>query len=355
MKKTLLFAVAASVALAGCVKNDPANGGTVASDAKISFDAPAVGAVTRAVSGEIENKYDTDEHFTVYARHYTGNYTNFNAGTPYMTAVETAYNPTGDCWDSESVAGGQPYYWPKNGTLTFQAYSPTDAALDCMPAWTASGFTFTNFTVKQNPAEHYDLMFSERSYNRTKSTGGTNYSGVDINFKHALSSVVFKVKTGDAYANHTITLKSIKLLNAYETGDFNQNLADQDGAMTTAAAAWENQRSEYNAGYEVVTAEQVLTETAIDVANANPIIVLPQELAHAGANDVSIAVEYTINNGTAEIEQTGLVNISTGYNISEFELGKRYIFTLTFALDKIYFSPEVEDWDDVEVTGEIEF
>lgn len=353
MKKTLLFAAVASVALAGCVKNDPANGGAVASDAKISFDAPAVGAVTRAVAGEIVNPYDKEEHFTVYARHYTGNYTNFNAGTPYMTAVETAYNETGNCWDSES-AGGQAYYWPKNGKLTFQAYSPTDAALDCTPAWTASGFTFTNFTVKQNPAEHYDLMFSERSYNRTASTGGTHYNGVDINFKHALSSVVFKVKTGDAYANHTITLKSIKLLNAYETGDFNQNLADLDGAMTTAAA-WENQRSEYNAGYEVVTAEQELNETAADVTNANPIIVLPQELAHAGANNVSIAVEYTLHNGTAEIEQTGLVDISDGYSISEFELGKRYIFTLTFALDKIYFSPEVEAWEDVEVTGEIKF
>ena len=129
MKKTLLFAVAASVALAGCVKNDPANGGAVASDAKISFDAPAVGAVTRAVAGEIVNPYDKAEHFTVYARHYTGNYTNFNDGTPYMTAVETAYNMAGNCWDSES-AGGQAYYWPKNGTLTFQAYSPTDAVLD---------------------------------------------------------------------------------------------------------------------------------------------------------------------------------------------------------------------------------
>ena len=72
------------------MKNDPANGGAVASDAKISFDAPAVGAVTRAVAGEIVNPYDKEEHFTVYARHYTGNYTNFNAGTPYMTAVETA-------------------------------------------------------------------------------------------------------------------------------------------------------------------------------------------------------------------------------------------------------------------------
>ena len=34
------------------------------------------------------------------------------------------------------------------------------------------------------------IMFSERSYNRTASTGGTHYNGVDINFKHALSSVI---------------------------------------------------------------------------------------------------------------------------------------------------------------------
>ena len=186
MKKVLLFAAAASVAFTSCVKDEPA--GITASDSKISFEAPAVSGITRAVAGEIPSTYPTTEHFSVFARYFSGDYTAFTDGTPFMTNEETAYNAANGekgGWDTET-AGGQAYYWPKNGTLTFAAYSPSGAADDCTVNWDAQGFTFENFTVQKDPAAHYDLMFSERSYNRTSSTGGTTYDGVDINFKHAL-------------------------------------------------------------------------------------------------------------------------------------------------------------------------
>lgn len=354
MKKVLLFAAAASVAFTSCVKDEPA--GITASDSKISFEAPAVSGITRAVAGEIPSTYPKTENFSVYARYFSGNYTAFTDGTPYMTNVKTAYNSTIGTkggWDTESVLGGQAYYWPKNGTLTFAAYSPSDAAAACTVNWDAQGFTFENFTVKQNPAEHYDLMFSERSYDRTSSTGGTTYEGVDINFKHALSSIVFQVKKMEEYAGHTITVTDITLKNAYETGTFKQGLAD-NGTATTTAAAWSGQTNEYNAGYSVLTADEVVeSTTATKLVNVTPLIILPQATAH-GTNNIMIDVKYKIHNGTGEIEQSATINIADGtYNITEFELGKRYIFTLNFGLNKIYFSPEVEVWKNVTVTPDI--
>lgn len=353
MKKVLLFAAAASVAFTSCVKNEPA--GITASDSKISFEAPAVSGITRAVAGEIASPYSTDENFSVYARYFSGTYSTFTQGTPFMTNVKTAYNSTIGTkggWDTET-AGGQAYYWPKNGTLTFAAYSPSDAAAACTVNWDAQGFTFENFTVKQNPAEHYDLMFSERSYDRTSSTGGTTYEGVDINFKHALSSIVFQVKKMEAYAGHTITVTGITLKNAYETGTFKQGLAD-NGTATTTAAAWSGQTNEYNAGYSVLTANEIVASTAATkLVNVTPLIILPQATAH-GTNNIMIDVKYKIHNGTGEIEQSATIDIADGtYNIAEFELGKRYIFTLNFGLNKIYFSPEVEVWEDVTVTPDI--
>ena len=354
MKKTLLMmAVAAGAMLTGCVKNETANGGAV-SGSKISFEAPAVTGITRTalVPGEMVNPYDQGEHFSVYALYFAdGTYTNFDAGTLYMKNVETAYNAGGQYWDSESVPGGQAYYWPKKGSLTFAAYSPSGAADDCTVAWGATGFTFTGFTVQDDPADHYDLMFSERSYDRTASTGGTSYNGVDINFKHALSSVVFKVKLDNRYDRHTITVKSITLKNTYKTGNFKQNVADTGTAETTAAE-WTDQNTEYTTGYEAITqaAGEVVTATdaAAVLTNPNPIIVLPQDLAHAGANNVTIDVTYSINNGTSEIDQTATIDVTDpGYNLTEFEIGKRYTFTLIFGLDKITFSPEVDPWEDV--------
>lgn len=353
MKKTLLMmAVAAGAMLTGCVKNETANGGAV-SGSKISFEAPAVTGITRAalVPGEMVNPYATNEHFSVYALYFAnGTYTNFNAGTLYMKNVETAYNTDGQYWDSET-AGGQAYYWPNKGSLTFAAYSPSGAADDCTVAWGAAGFSFTNFTVQSEPANHYDLLFSERAYNKTQSeTSSTTYKGgVDITFKHALSSVVFKTKLGDTYTGHTITLKNITLKNTFTTGTFNQGLEDTNGAVTTAAA-WTGQATENTAGYVAFSGAKVINSTtAAEPAGATRLIVLPQALAHDGANHVTIDVTYSIHNGTNEIDQTATIDISQGYDLTAFEIGKRYIFTLIIGLDKITFSPDVDEWEDVNV------
>lgn len=354
MKKTLLMmAVAAGAMLTGCVKNETANGGAV-SGSKISFEAPAVTGITRTalVPGEMVNPYDQGEHFSVYALYFAdGTYSNFNAGTLYMDNVETAYNTGGQYWDSESVPGGQAYYWPKKGSLTFAAYSPTGAANECKVAWGAAGFTFTGFTVQDDPADHYDLLFSERAYNKTQSeTISTTYKGgVDITFKHALSSVVFKTKLGDTYEGHTITLKNITLKNTFTTGTFNQGLEDTNGAETTAAE-WTGQDNENTTGYVAFDGAVVINSTAAEPAGATRLIVLPQELAHDGANNVTIDVTYSIDNGTNKIDQTATIDITDpGYSLTEFEIGKRYIFTLIIGLDKITFSPDVDEWEDVNV------
>lgn len=353
MKKTLLMmAVAAGAMLTGCVKNETANGGAV-SGSKISFEAPAVTGITRAalVPGEIGTGYDKGEHFSVYALYFAGGtYTNFDAGTLYMNNVETAYEETDNYWDSEN-AGGQAYYWPNKGSLTFAAYSPTGAANDCKVAWGAAGFTFTNFTVQSDPADHYDLLFSERAYNKTQSeTISTTYKGgVDITFKHALSSVVFKTKLGDTYEGHTITLKNITLKNTFTTGTFNQGLVDENNAVTTTAAAWSGQKTENTAGYVAFNGAKVIASTtAAEPAGATRLIVLPQKLAHDGANHVTIDVTYSIDNGTTEFDQTATIDV-TDHSLTQFEIGKRYIFTLIIGLDKITFSPDVDEWEDVNV------
>lgn len=356
MKKVIYTVVIAAVMiLTGCVKNDTANGGAV-SGSKITFDTPVVTGITRAalVPGEIGTGYHEDEHFSVYALYFAdGSYTNFGNGTIYMEDVEVAYKkqeqPAVSYWDSDGVAGGRAYYWPNKGSLTFGAYSPSGAAPeDCAVAWGASGFAFTNFTVRNNPAEHYDLMFSERVYDKTHSK-----SSVEITFKHALSSVAFKVKLGDTYTGNTIKLKNITLKNAYTIGSFNQNLQDTPNAVTTTAA-WTGQNTENTSGYAAFDGSVVISSTtATEPAGIKRLIVLPQALAHTGGNNVSIAVTYSINNGATEIDQSATIDISQGYNLTNFEIGKRYTFTLIIGLDKITFSPSVSDWTDVNVQPDI--
>lgn len=389
MKRFLFLSALASVALASCVNDEAMEMTPQASDnQKISFNLPVVSGTTRAemtpetpVPGEqagapgITDKYSTDEEFCVYACWTGGDYSTtatWNAGSDlYMNDVMVKYSGAGNnSWDPES-AGNNPYYWPKTGKLTFAAYSPAKVKNTFTHAYGKTGLTITDFAVADNVAEQYDLMYSTRSYNRTASvnqlTSGTehtvdSYNGVDILFKHALSSIKFLVKSDADYtsAGTEIKITKISILNAYEQGDFSENITD--GGSYTADPKWANHETEFNYTAWNGTA-QLLNTTATALTGVTDIILLPQAFKHA-TNEVSIKVDYTIQNGSGPIlAQTQTLSLATGNaggyyenagtDIEEWEMGKRYIYTIIIGLEKIYFSPEVVEWVDVTVTPDL--
>lgn len=337
MKKFLLVAAAASAALAGCVSNEAEISSSA--DSKIAFTAPLVTSTTRAyVSGEIKNAYPTGESFVVSAKYYDSAFTTWNAGQNYMTAVQVNHKPTDNAW-----APDQDYYWPKNGTLTFFAYSPADystwkPAIDAAESLTASAVTVV--------AADADLLYSSLAKDQTKTTatGNDYYSGVDIMFHHALSSIVFKTRLTGDFPGTTITVNEVKLSDVKSQGNFAWDLNVEN------APVWSDQAEvkEYTA---VTGASQVVASgDAAELTDANPLILLPQTLTDAVAT-----VKYTIQNeGQAAIAQTATVELAdlkygTQAN-AEWLPGKRYIYTINFGLDRIVFAPQVKNWEDVEVT-----
>ena len=375
MKKLFFIAAIAGVALASCTKNEV---NTPVEKGKISFAAPVVSAVTKApVTGEINPtaKYPTEEEFNVFAVHHTGEYASAKGTTLYMEDVKVEYGDEDhNYWAPEHVDEGVAYYWPENADsyLTFAGYSPseTTGTID----WTAAnGFTLSNFTVEDETDDQYDLMFSRRTFDKQESTGGTTYSGVDINFEHALSSIVFKAKRAEEYAGTTIKLYSITILNAYNKGTYVQGLVDDatnDSAEGYPKWTPTGDETDYVV-YNNTTPANIATGTIYD-ANDSDVIVLPQvferkevEGEAAGANDVSIKVVYSIQTATGEeIKQEKIVSLQIGNGgtqfkdnennlISAWEIGKRYTYTISFGLDKIYFSPEVEAWTDVTVNSNV--
>ncbi len=359
MKRILLFAAVAGAALAGCVKNE-SESGLIASDSKISFEAPVVGATTRAQAGEIGDKYPTEENFKVWGWYHEGDYTTFgdtqnNGWKNYMT--DATGNPIAVSYDNvNSWVSATDYFWPKTGKLTFAAYSPADAAGTY--SHTAAGLQITGFTVAA-VGEQYDLMYSDRAYNRTSSTnqyGGTasnTYTGVDIVFHHALSSIVFKAGTDANYttANNTFKIKSITIKNVANAGTFNETLTD---GTTNRTPAW-TVTGEANNSYEAFSGDFTVPNdgtTREEPTNAADLILLPQSFV---GNDAAI-VEIKYTYGTAasgEIENTETFQLNHATNVQAWEPNKRYTYNIIFGLDKIYFAPVVEAWDDVNV-GDIE-
>lgn len=358
MKKVLLLAATAGIVLSSCVKNEPADT-FGASDSKITFEAPAVGATTRAIPGEIDNSaaYPENESFNVWGWYHENDYTNFAALTNYMTQENgdpIKVTKNGNTW-----APATDYFWPKTGKLTFAAYSPADAAGTY--THTAQGLQIDGFTVPE-VGKQYDLMYSDRAYNRTSSTNqypgkdgvSNTYDGVDIVFHHALSSIVFKVGTAENYstgADIDFKIKSITIKNVYGAGDFNETLTD---GTTTRTPAWTT-TGEANANYVAFTGEFAVPEdgaTYTEPTGAADLILLPQSFEGNDAAVVEIAYTYgTAASGEIEATETFILKNST--NATAWEPNKRYTYRIIFGLDKITFAPIVENWEDVTVEPDI--
>lgn len=359
MKKSLLFAALAVVAMASCTKNElkvPSTG----SDAVISFQ-PVVANATKATYLTTANMATKCNQFGVFAWYAEPTLVAGSSTTAYMYNVTVTYDSLKDD-DTDGSGAWKPsenYYWPKNGTLSFDAYAPASAHASTPGAGTgtvsstaANGLKIENYTVA-DLAGQYDLLYSTRTLNKSKSTDGTNttYDGVDIAFHHALSAIEVTAQTDKDYSG-AIKLTKITILNAQNKGEFNQNMND---AVTEGTPAWSNNDTEVD--YELFSGDQALSMTPLTslttpaISNA---ILLPQDFIHASSGKhVSIRVDYTIKHGSSYLpqNQTFDLNATTVGSVAQtdWEMGKRYTYNFIFSLEDIYFAPSVDIWDDITV------
>lgn len=332
MKKLFFMAAIAGVALASCTKNEMAP--TVENQAEITFSTPVVAPATKDIVDGVV--YPTTESFGVYAWHNT-------ADDAYMNEVQVSYTAgladevTGET--AGEKGGWKPatsYYWPKEGSLVFDAFSPWSVN-GMVSATKAAGLTITDYVVAD--AADVDLMFATRTTEKTNVNDGANadipYDGVDIAFNHALAAVQVMAKTASDYAGTTIEITSIKIVAADSKGTFNQNVGSTAAWATSTPA-------------EYAYAGKTLTEEAQDLGTK---LLLPQAYDDA----LAITIEYTINGlvqtGTFYFKdhKNGTDESDSSVNVEAWEMGNKYVYTLVFTLDEIFFEPIVTDWETITV------
>ena len=269
MKKKLLILAVAAVALASCSNDE-----TVAvnqSDA-ISF-RPVMTNVTRAADQTattlesngfyVSARTSTDaEFFTDVA------FTTFTDGTPKT-------------WTSATK-----YYWPgDNSTLTFYAYAP-QATGDGHNAQITAHSSYKSFSVTPSAtiADQVDLIFAEASANKTSGA-----SGVQLNFRHSGSKIVFKLKNNQSTSNLKVTVNSVTIGNVKNSGVFtytgqtSSKLKQTDWDVSAASSA---------TPYTTTVSSEEATQTAINTDAGQVVgtemILIPQVL--------SVATAYNGNN-----------------------------------------------------------
>ena len=348
MKKSLLFAALAVVAMASCTKNEISQSTRTK---EITFTTPVLARHTK--SQEIPGTlYPTGTSFNVYAWYNTEAPFNAVNASAYMTDVKVSYNSEIDDATNGSGAwvSADKYYWPKQGVLTFDAYSPNGLS-GSVDATAAAGITVTNHVVSTDLASQQDFLYATRAKNKTSSTDGTNatYDGVDIAFNHALAVVKFTAKTNaDYHKTTTIKIKEISIQSIKNQGTFNQN---ENGSPAAAAwSAWDG-----TAEYVALTADDYehsveITSSSTDITGCSTVIVLPQDLK-AGTQKLHIDYYLQTNaTGAQPIPQTADLYFHHAEPLADgnkWAMGKRYTYNIVIGLDEIYFAPSVAEWSDV--------
>lgn len=347
MKKTLVFAALASVALVGCTKNvEVANNDLN----EITFETPVLAPATKAdeITG---TTFPTYADFAVFAWYNATKLsgTDVAAGSLYMNDVTVNYDS--DKNDTTTGAGAwkpaSVYFWPKNGYLAFDAYSPSSVAATCDAT---KGIAFTNFEASTDYDSQIDLLYSTRVINKQSSVEETNntYDGVNIPFNHALSVVRVFVKASTATDANLIKVKSVKFMNIKNKGNFSQavwtpeetdvNLVIGDAADSTSSFAISTAEKQYGKNHivlpQVFTGDSAVLEIKYDI------------LGQGGVEPLEQVAHFALSGQTAVKPGSDPVDSHD----HEWKMGKRYNYHITFGLNEIYFAPSITDWVDYDVT-----
>ncbi|MGM9792433.1 MAG: hypothetical protein ACI3Y4_08555 [Candidatus Cryptobacteroides sp.] len=347
MKKFLTYALAAGLALVACTKNEVK---PVDVDHEITFQTIS----TKGASAmHTNNKFVSYSYFLAQGNNWD---TNHGDAKLYFGPQLIAYNTTADAWKAENT-----YFWPKQGKLTFFAWSLNTPAPALDPAPTCShdkGIQLTSYDSKTSYKD-VDFLVAEVAKNHTENTtdvtGKTWAKGVPTVFKHALSKLAFKVQTVDdsgvAYDysanNTTITVKSIELQSVKNKRAYSQ---DWQEGYVASKHTWSDVTGTEHIAYPVFTGNQVATSTTEDLVKsaADYEIVIPQEFDSSATTEDLLKIVYDITTSytsTPVVETvTQYVPLATVYP-NNWEPNKYYTLTIKLSLKEIYWAPTVEEWE----------
>ncbi len=112
------------------------------------------------------------------------------------------------------------YLWPRSGSMTFYSVSPRTLKTS-MPAsgdFLTAPATFT-YTSSSNPQKQEDVLYAVNVMDCASAyTGAANAGTVDVNFRHALSQIVFRAQ--NLNPNWIVDVADVKIVNVVSSGTY---------------------------------------------------------------------------------------------------------------------------------------
>ena len=327
MKKAFYMMAAAAIALSSCSSEETTD---VAKSSNITFRT-SVGLNSRALELTGKDGVTNMTKMTVSAfdgdNAYFANKVFEKDGNNFFEAKD--FNPT----------------WPKNGSLTFVAYSHLgDTWGYNVPTLTKTGGTISGFKPKSDIKDQHDVVFAYG----TGSQAANEASGVELNFEHILSQIKIVVKNSDADLHYSI--KGIRIASVSGSADY---AFAHDAGQNKNTHTW-SKPGTANAVYETVF------ENPISLQNSDPVdltnkcnagdavggaMLIPQTVTSWAGTTTDVADDFENFTGKAYISllinvKRGKTNIypasGNGYGWAavalpkntKWDAGNKYIYTL---------------------------
>lgn len=251
-------------------------------------------------------------------------------------------------------------FWPA-APVDFYSISPepvSDRVSEGTVSITSNEQKITGFTVNTEQSRQVDLLYA---VNKTERKEDHEATSVSINFRHALSQIVFKAKNTNE--NLKVIIHGVKVGNIRKAGDFTypsqstttQYTSGSSSIVATTQGKWDNVTTEqtFAAGMSGEVTLNGKVETALDLTSkedevyTGALFMIPQELtpwdpeATGALNTTNKGVYFLVDcqilSGTnkniqvwpSDASQTH-AEVAIPASQLTWEQGKKYIYTFTF-------------------------
>lgn len=268
----------------------------------------------------------------------------FESGTKYLLyAVNQenveVLNGVGTERDNHTIDYGTVISY---GSSPISFYGATYGSTTKVPAFPSDGGTTITETVKDDGTLP-DLMFSNNLIDQTVSNGYR----LEMNFKHAMSKLKFRIVKQDETEDDEKNLKNATLTKIQVQGTHGAGTLDIVNGTWTYAEDEEplpDRTSYANAtGMEVTTTSQKVPGELLVFPNAeDELVTISVTLTGIGDNGGEKTVEYPLKKINEQGAETGNGNF-------QFEMNHEYTLLITVLKDEvrtIAIAPQVYDWID---------
>ena len=377
MKKFLFGTAGLLLIAASCSKNEVVE---VNQDGnEVQFSVVANNATKAA---DIYCNNNKPSEFTVYAES--------SDGKTYIDGDKIVSSDGGNTWVNQSGTR----FWPNELTVDFYAVVNGDIKWDVTAAEGTAPASIKDFTVPTTVADQKDLLYSvKKGLEKGATEADTN--PVELNFRHALSQIVFQAKNTNP--NLYVEISEVSIVGVSSKGNFTFPITDTDakkygahnGGVTTIsdyASGWGtwsslSESAMYSVGFTKVEVPGDSSVKDLTTANDKPdgedvtkefsskaMLLLPQTVAAWNPAENPKVLEnenYAKDKGAYFLVKCAIYNVA-GNEFAEgdtalwgstsehknvaipvnptWEQGKKYIYTFVFG-DGGGYDPENPDPD----------